>query len=122
MQSPGQVSSSVDQGPYVNVADGMVAPTSSNTTINASAEKGNESNSPANATMDATQNMKFSSLGDLVPIKRCVSSLISRGSTTPIRLLAYVALLLAWPTVGSALQFLFARREAALRGPLARRR
>ncbi|KZV40905.1 hypothetical protein F511_05150 [Dorcoceras hygrometricum] len=110
--------SSIDQGPYLNVADGMVAamgndPTDGGINATSDVDTGNhvvtDSRKPDFASF-VVQNSEdgADSKGSTI-IERCLYQ-ISRQNKTSIWLLAYVALLSSWPIVGAALGFFFKKK------------
>lgn len=128
--------SSIDQGPYVNVLDGMVAPVGSESdqpsngsaeilvgTLNSPCENGNGNDAMSKRKMAG---MRFteqeSGAGHAAsPMRRCID-LIIRESRRPVWLLAHIAILVTWPMVGSALRVLIARKfRKALPAPPAKR-
>ncbi|KAL8059817.1 hypothetical protein ABFX02_03G111300 [Erythranthe guttata] len=106
--------SSIDQGPYLNVADGMVAPMGN--------EVSEENKGQTNQAVSVNkENHDFSSgrKPDFAPdaensggssiVEKCMHQL-SRQTNKSIWLLAYIAVISSWPIVGAALGFLFKRK------------
>lgn len=128
--------SSIDQGPYVNVLDGMVAPVGSESdqpssgaanlsidSLNSPCENGNGNDALDERKTAAVPRSEHESGGGhaVSSFRRCVD-LITRESRRPIWLLAHIAILLTWPMIGSALRVLFARRfRKALPAPSLKR-
>ncbi|KAI3464417.1 hypothetical protein Pfo_021080 [Paulownia fortunei] len=123
--------SSIDQGPYLNVADGMVAAMGdehSDAAINETSEE-NKDHDQTNQIVSVTENHAFTSgrksdfaansghtsedgadsKGSSI-VARCLYQL-SRQNNKSIWLLAYIAILSTWPIVGAALGFLFKRKS-----------
>lgn len=129
--STAPIESSVDQGPYINVAeDGMVAavgtmasdkvvedtPSEPVTQI----KKDEDTNSMTEETLpsiDCTQSSNRSVDDLIVPIRRRMDQL-SRHSRISIWLLVCIAITTTWPLVGSAL-VLFLRRKFKSFTPMA---
>ncbi|XP_031386485.1 embryogenesis-associated protein EMB8-like isoform X4 [Punica granatum] len=114
----------IDQGPYVNVSAGMVAPmvSESDQPCDGSAEISTDSLDPPSESGNGTDAPKErkpaailrseqgSEAGHVVsPFRRCLDLILGQ-SRRPIWLLAHVALLVTWPMVGSALRVLLARK------------
>ncbi|KAL6512093.1 hypothetical protein OROGR_021690 [Orobanche gracilis] len=106
--------SSIDQGPYLNVADGMVAamvtePTDS--VVNETFEEKND-HDPMNQIGSVSESNHVND-GDIKGgpgfVERCLHQL-SRQNNKSIWLLAYVAVVSSWPLVGAALGFLLRRK------------
>lgn len=119
--------SSIDQGPYLNVADGMVAAMGNEHTDEDEASVENKANDQTDQTVLVTENHVSSgrkpdfatnagqapedSLGSKSSgiIQRCLNQL-SRQSNKSIWLLAYIAVISSWPIVGAALGYLYRRK------------
>ncbi|XP_011097230.1 embryogenesis-associated protein EMB8 [Sesamum indicum] len=122
--------SSIDQGPYLNVADGMVAAMVNERTdgaINETAEENKDhgqtnqiasgtenhpftSGRKSNSAVDASQSSEdgVDSKGSGI-VARCLYQL-SRQNNKSVWLLAYIAIVSTWPLVGAALGFFFGRK------------
>ncbi|KAL0360123.1 UNVERIFIED_CONTAM: Embryogenesis-associated protein [Sesamum radiatum] len=119
--------SSIDQGPYLNVADGMVAAMGNERTdgaINETAEENKDhgqiasgtenhpftSGRKSNSATDASQSSEdgVDSKGSGI-VARCLYQL-SRQNNKSVWLLAYIAIVSTWPLVGAALGFFFGRK------------
>lgn len=126
--------SSIDQGPYLNVADGMVAAMGNDPTDGAIIETSDETNrtgldtgnhevtdsrKPDSASFVAqTSEEGADSKGSSI-VERCLYQ-ISRQNKRSIWLLAYVAILSTWPIVGAALGFFYKKKiKRALQGKTA---
>ncbi|KAL8486010.1 hypothetical protein ACS0TY_028063 [Phlomoides rotata] len=117
--------SSIDQGPYLNVADGMVSAMGNehkdhgiNVTSNEIHEN-DDGHDQSNQTVSVSENHRKSdsatnaggcggSKGSGI-IQRCVYQL-SRQNNKSIWLLAYIAIISSWPVVGAALGFFYRRK------------
>ncbi|KAK6114770.1 hypothetical protein DH2020_007039 [Rehmannia glutinosa] len=111
--------SSIDQGPYLNVADGMVAAMGNET----SEEKNDHDQK--NEIVSVTENHAFTNVRkpDFATnagedgadskrssfVERCVYQL-SRQNNKSIWLLAYIAIISSWPIVGAAFGYFFKRK------------
>ncbi|XP_073305685.1 embryogenesis-associated protein EMB8-like isoform X2 [Primulina huaijiensis] len=124
--------SSIDQGPYLNVADGMVAAMGNEQTDGAIIETSDETNRTGfdtgnhevtdprkpDSSSFVAQKEGGDSKGSTV-VERCLYQ-ISRQNKRSIWLLAYVAILSTWPIVGAALGFFFQKKiKRALQGKTA---
>ncbi|XP_073119034.1 embryogenesis-associated protein EMB8 [Henckelia pumila] len=123
--------SSIDQGPYLNVADGMVAPMGNDPMDCAINELSDETNRTVSDTglrevtdtrkSDVTSSVAHtpeegSDSKGSTTVERCLYQ-ISRQNKRSIWLLAYVAMLSTWPIVGAALGFFFRKKiKRALQG------
>lgn len=115
---------SIDQGPYLNVADGMVAAMGNEHT---DGEETSEDPNQTDQTVPVTDNHVFGgrktrcatndsqtsrddagSKGQGI-VRRCLHQL-SRQSNKSIWLLAYIAIMSSWPVVGVALRYLHRRK------------
>jgi hypothetical protein len=126
--------SAIDQGPYVNVADGMVSAMCNEQNGDNMVEelpelqkthdeKDNKIDSDVKqdgqltgAKDDAlpgiaeTSNSKNAEHHDgISPVRRCLH-LLSRQNRWSMWLLAYIAIMTSWPLVGSALQIFFRKK------------
>lgn len=133
--STAPIESSVDQGPYINVAeDGMVAavgtmasekvvedtPSEPVTQIKKDEDTNLDTNSMTEETLPGiygTQSSNQNVDGLIVPIRRRMDQL-SRHSRISIWLLVCIAITTTWPLVGSAL-ILFLRRKFKSFTPMA---
>ncbi|GFP81347.1 embryogenesis-associated protein emb8 [Phtheirospermum japonicum] len=102
--------SSIDQGPYLNVADGMVAAMGN--------ERTDGSNDHTNQIGPVSENHAFASVTKRSDYRKEGSSFVercfyqlSRQNNKSIWLLAYIAVISSWPVVGAALGFLFRRKS-----------
>ncbi|XP_052188730.1 embryogenesis-associated protein EMB8-like [Diospyros lotus] len=125
--------SSIDQGPYLNVADGMVA-AMSNDLIASNAvqdlpkqqQKSHDKSTdegildsereelvtevkPSGKTSEAETSEPAAETNKSNPIRRCINQLC-RQNRTSMWLLAYIAILSTWPLVGAAFRFVFKKR------------
>ncbi|KAG7944026.1 hypothetical protein I3843_15G076600 [Carya illinoinensis] len=130
--------STIDQGPYVNIADGMVAamcneqnkddmveelpepPKNSDEEDNKMAFEAKQDEHQTEAKDDvspdiAETNNQTTFVQDvkhfdaISPVRRCLD-LLSRQNRCSIWLLAYIAIISSWPLVGSALQTVFRKK------------
>lgn len=116
--------SSIDQGPYLNVADGMVAAMGNDPTDGAIIETSDEtdrtgldtgnhevtdSRKPDSASFVAQTSEEGADSKGSTIVERCLYQ-ISRQNKRSIWLLAYVAILSTWPIVGAALGFFFKKK------------
>lgn len=123
----------IDQGPYVNVADGMVAAMCSEENEDDIVEELSEpqkvqaeeytnivsdvkqdehltgAKNDAETTMEATSIQDPEPRDVISPIRRCLNRL-SRQNRWSIWLLAYIAIMTSWPLVGSALVIIFRKK------------
>lgn len=120
---PAVMQSSIDQGPYLNVADGMVAAMGDeriDSTINEIIpEENKHHNDQTNQIVSATENHGFANPNSKRRsgiVERCLNQ-ISRQSNKSIWLLAYIAIVSTWPIVSAALGFLFKRKLDRGRAP-----
>ncbi|CAI9114698.1 OLC1v1015477C1 [Oldenlandia corymbosa var. corymbosa] len=124
------VDSSIDQGPYLSAADGMVAAmgtehSSNNATLFTSAEEHRVHENPestsereqrqstpeANSGDSSSRHANSEDVKSTSPegITKYLSQL-SRHNKNSMWLLAYVAILSSWPLLGTALKFLFRKK------------
>ncbi|KAH6774956.1 alpha/beta-Hydrolases superfamily protein [Perilla frutescens var. hirtella] len=117
--------SSIDQGPYLNVADGMVAAMGNEQTDGeeTSEENKDQTNQTASvteshalsgrksdfATTDAQSSKDGAETKGSGVVQRFLNQ-ISRQHNKSIWLLAYIALLSSWPVVGAALGYFYRRK------------
>ncbi|KAG8378385.1 hypothetical protein BUALT_Bualt08G0132000 [Buddleja alternifolia] len=119
--------SSIDQGPYLNVADGMVAAMGETSEDNkdqtnriVSVTGNHETVTTRRISTNADQTSEHGANAADVKapsiIERCFYQL-SRQNNKSIWLLAYIAIVSSWPLVGAAVGFLFKRKfKGALPG------
>lgn len=109
--------SSIDQGPYLNVADGMVAAMGNERTDAPASETSEDQNLEENNTVPVTVNHEITSGRTSSEgcakrsgiVEKCFYQL-SRQNKKSIWLLAYIALLSSWPIVGAALGYFLGKR------------
>ncbi|KAL6525204.1 hypothetical protein OROMI_030797 [Orobanche minor] len=106
--------SSIDQGPYLKVADGMVAAMVTETTDSVTNETFEEKNDHDQTNqIGSVSESNHANGGDIKGgpgfVERCLHQL-SRQNNKSIWLLAYVAVVSSWPLVGAALGFLLRRK------------
>jgi hypothetical protein len=126
--------SAIDQGPYVNVADGMVSAMCNeqngdnmveelpelqkihdekdNKIVSDVKQDGQLTGAKDDALPDIaeTSNSKNAEHHDgISPVRRCLH-LLSRQNRWSMWLLAYIAIMTSWPLVGSALQIFFRKK------------
>lgn len=122
--------SSIDQGPYVNVADGMVAAAGNEHTRDI-IEEDEDSKHPKDLHMDPTETVLDSGKNgprtpeteSNVSCENAVQEVEAKSSATryllqisgrtriSIWLLAYIAVITSWPLVGSAIGIFFKRKK-----------
>ncbi|XP_004290436.1 PREDICTED: embryogenesis-associated protein EMB8 [Fragaria vesca subsp. vesca] len=134
------VDSSIDQGPYVNIAeDGMVAAVGNEQIEENRVEDVHEpgegkisveqdeqrpqpkSDSDSLASMVQSSQQATTPLGVTARVRRCLD-LLSRQSRWSLWLLVYIAIVTSWPVVGSVLQIaLQKKRRSVLPGAILKR-
>ncbi|KAK4802774.1 hypothetical protein SAY86_000977 [Trapa natans] len=113
--------SSIDQGPYVNVADGMVA-AAGNEHTREIIEEDEDCKHPKDLPIDPIEMVPGSGKNRLqaankkvvedvqkIPVARSVLQILGRTRKS-VWLLAYVAVITSWPLVGSAIGIFFKRK------------
>ncbi|XP_051123773.1 embryogenesis-associated protein EMB8 [Andrographis paniculata] len=124
--------SSIDQGPYLNVADGMVAAMGNERTDDTINETSKENKDQDQEKQLVSENNIFTSgrksdsatntqrtsesagpKGGLSIVERCLYQL-SRQSNRSLWLLAYIAIISTWPVLGSALGFFLKKKMERL--------
>lgn len=118
---------SIDQGPYLNVADGMVAAMGNEHTDGEETSEENKDHDQTDrtvvtdnhgfsgrisgfATLDAQTSEENAGLKGSGIIRRCLHQL-SRQSNKSIWLLAYIAIMSSWPVVGAVLGYFYIRKS-----------
>lgn len=117
---------SIDQGPYLNVADGMVSAMGNEhievgeaseenkdhnhtaPTVSVADNQARKPDSPTNSAQTRTSEDDAGLKGSGM-IQRCLHQ-ITRQSNKSIWLLAYIAIISSWPVVGAALGFFYRRK------------